>query len=114
VQHALPALLELVEEGALPLTHLVRKTSHAVAELFGIRERGYLREGYWADLTLVERLAVPQPVDEQPVLAHCGWTPFKGRSFRHAVRTTVVSGQLAWHQGRVQDDCQGLPLSFNR
>jgi len=114
VQHALPALMELVEEGALSLAHLVHKTSHAVAELFGIRERGYLREGYWADLTLVERLAVPQPVDEQPVLAHCGWTPFTGRSFRHAVRTTVVSGQLAWHQGRVQDDCQGLPLSFNR
>ncbi len=114
VQHALPALLELMEDGALTLPHLVRKTSHAVAELFGIRERGYLREGYWADLVLVERLAAARPVDEEPVLAHCGWTPFRGRRFRHAVRTTLVSGQLAWHQGRIHDDCQGLPLSFHR
>jgi dihydroorotase len=114
VQHALPALLELVEEGVTPLTRLVHKTSHAVAELFAIRERGYLREGYWADLVLVERLARPRLVDEEPVIAHCGWTPFQGRRFHHAVRTTVVSGQLAWHEGRVHDDCQGLPLSFNR
>ncbi|HCL78116.1 dihydroorotase [Stutzerimonas nitrititolerans] len=114
VQHALPALLELVEEGVMPLTRMVHKTSHAVADLFSIRERGYLREGYWADLALVERLAAPRRVDDEPVLAHCGWTPFQGRSFRHAVRTTLVSGQLAWHEGRLHDDCQGLPLSFDR
>lgn len=114
VQHALPALLELVEEGVMPLTRMVHKTSHAVAELFAIRERGYLREGYWADLTLAQRLELPRPVEADPVLAHCGWTPFQNRSFRYAVRTTLVSGQLAWHDGRVHDDCQGLPLSFNR
>ncbi|QLF92150.1 dihydroorotase [Pseudomonas sp. ABC1] len=114
VQHALPALLELVDEKVLPLTRLVHKTSHAVAELFAIRERGYLREGYWADLALVERLPRPWPVEEQPLLAQCGWTPFQGRRFRHIVRTTLVSGQLAWHGGRVQDDCQGLPLAFER
>lgn len=114
VQHALPALLELVEEGVLPLVQAVGKSSHAVADLFNIRERGYLREGYWADLVLVERLVVPRPVEGEPVLARCGWTPFRGRSFHYAVRTTLVSGQLAWHEGRVQDDCQGLPLSFNR
>ncbi|MCQ4348077.1 dihydroorotase [Pseudomonas stutzeri] len=114
VQHALPALLELVADGLLPLTTLVEKTSHAVAERFAIAQRGYLREGYWADLVLVERLAVPRPVDADPILAHCGWTPFRGRRFRHAVRTTVVSGQLAWHAGQLDDDCQGLPLRFVR
>jgi N-acyl-D-aspartate/D-glutamate deacylase len=81
------------------LAQVVRKTSHAVAELFAIRERGFLREGYWADFALVERLAVPRPVAADPVLAHCGWTPFAQRSFHHVVRSTVVSGQLAWHEG---------------
>ncbi|MEN8643031.1 dihydroorotase [Pseudomonas sichuanensis] len=114
VQHALPAALELVSEGALSLAQVVRKTSHAVAELFAIRERGFLREGYWADFALVERLAVPRPVAADPVLAHCGWTPFAQRSFHHVVRSTVVSGQLAWHEGQVQDGCQGLPLMFER
>ncbi|MFB4390698.1 MULTISPECIES: dihydroorotase [unclassified Pseudomonas] len=114
VQHALPAALELVSEGVLSLAQVVRKTSHGVAELFGIRERGFLREGYWADFALVERLLQPRPVASEPVLAHCGWTPFQHRSFHHAVRSTVVSGQLAWHQGQVQDRCQGLPLLFDR
>lgn len=114
VQHALPSLLELVADGQLPITTLVEKTSHAVAERFAIEQRGYLREGYWADLTLIERLAEPRPVAADPILAHCGWTPFQGRSFRHAVRSTIVSGQLAWHDSQVQDDCQGLPLRYRR
>lgn len=114
VQHALPALLELVADGLLPLTTLVEKTSHAVAQRFAIEQRGFLREGYWADLTLIERLGEPRAVEADPVLAHCGWTPFQGRAFRHAVRTTLVSGQLAWHAGQVQDDCQGLPLRYKR
>jgi len=114
VQHALPALLELVADGLLPLTTLVEKTSHAVAQRFAIEQRGYLREGYWADLTLIERLAEPRPVEADPTLAHCGWTPFQGRAFRHAVRTTIVSGQLAWHNGQVHDDCEGLPLRYQR
>ncbi|GGU53569.1 dihydroorotase [Pseudomonas laurentiana] len=114
VQHALPALLELVEQGLLPLTRVVEKTSHAVAELFAISERGFLREGYWADLVLIERLAHPRAVDLDPLYAHCQWTPFSGRAFRHRVATTLVSGQLAWHRGTLFDDCQGLPLSFTR
>lgn len=114
MQHALPAALELVSEGVLSLTQLVDKTSHAVARLFAIRERGFLREGYWADLALVERLAQPRPVADDPILAHCGWTPFQHRHLQHVVRTTVVSGQLAWHQGQVQPRCQGLPLMFDR
>ena len=114
VQHALPSLLELVADGQLPITTLVEKTSHAVAQRFAIEQRGYLREGYWADLTLIERLAEPRPVAADPILAHCGWTPFQGRAFRHAVRSTVVSGQLAWHEGQLQNDCQGLPLRYQR
>lgn len=114
VQHALPALLELVEQGILPLTGLVEKTSHRVADLFQIAERGYLREGYWADLVLVRRLDQPRPVADDPILAHCGWTPWRNHAFRYRVETTLVSGQLAWHQGRLVPGCQGLPLGFRR
>ncbi|CAM3931911.1 Dihydroorotase [Pseudomonas reidholzensis] len=114
VQHALPALMELVAQGVMPITHLVQKTSHAVADLFAINDRGYVREGYWADLTLIERLPYSRPVSVDPLLSHCNWTPFHGQSFRHRVVTTVVSGQIAWHNGRVFNDCQGLPLAFSR
>ncbi|WP_025131567.1 dihydroorotase [Pseudomonas sp. PH1b] len=114
VQHALPALLELVADQLLPLTTLVAKTSHRVADLFAITDRGYLREGYWADLVLVRAEPEGKAVDSQPILAQCGWTPFAGQRFRHSVSTTLVSGQLAWHQGRLYDQCRGLPLRFNR
>ena len=114
VQHALPALLELVADEVLPITTLVAKTSHRVADLFAIPDRGYLREGYWADLVMIK----PEPggvaVSQQPILSQCGWTPFARQRFRHSVSTTIVSGQIAWHRKRLNDDCQGLPLRFMR
>jgi dihydroorotase len=112
VQHALPALMELVADGVLPVTTIVAKTSHRVADLFAIPDRGYLREGYWADLVLVE--AQRLEVDRQPILSQCGWTPFAGRSFRHRVNATIVSGQIAWREGRVNEGCRGLALRFMR
>ncbi|WP_460410018.1 MULTISPECIES: dihydroorotase [unclassified Pseudomonas] len=112
VQHALPALLELVADDVLPITTLVAKTSHRVADLFAIPDRGYLREGYWADLVLVEPQALE--VNRQPILSQCGWTPFAGRSFRHRVNATMVSGQIAWREGRVNEGCRGLALRFMR
>jgi dihydroorotase len=112
VQHALPALMELVADGVLPITTLVAKTSHRVADLFAIPDRGYLREGYWADLVLLEPQTLE--VDRQPILSQCGWTPFAGRSFRHRVSTTIVSGQIAWREGRVNEGCRGLALRFMR
>ncbi|MBK5548917.1 MULTISPECIES: dihydroorotase [unclassified Pseudomonas] len=114
VQHALPALLELVADEVLPIATLVAKTSHRVADLFAIPDRGYLREGYWADLVLIK----PEPdgvaVSLQPILSQCGWTPFAQHHFRHSVSTTLVSGQIAWHANRLHDSCQGLPLRFMR
>jgi len=112
VQHALPALLELVADGVLPITTLVAKTSHRVADLFAIPDRGYLREGYWADLVLVEPAALE--VSRQPILSQCGWTPFADKSFRYRVNTTLVSGQIAWREQRINEGCQGLPLRFMR
>ncbi len=112
VQHALPALLELMNDASWTLPLVVERTSHQVARLFGIHQRGFIREGYWADLVLVKRLQKPRPVSDDPILAHCGWTPFAHESFHHFVDATWVSGQLAWHQGQLNPSCRGLPLTF--
>ncbi|MCO1959105.1 dihydroorotase, partial [Pseudomonas aeruginosa] len=85
-----------------------------VAELFAIADRGFLREGYWADLVLVSELEHPALASAMPLLSRCNWTPFRHRAFHHRIDTTIVSGQLAWHAGRLSDDCQGLPLRFSR
>ncbi len=72
VQHALPALLELMAVEVLPITTLVAKTSHRVADLFAIPDRGYLREGYWADLVLIKSEPDGVAVSQQPILSQCG------------------------------------------
>lgn len=110
VQHALPGLMGLVHDGVIDLPTLVAKTSHRVADLFGIVERGYLREGYWADLTLIADRPFDAP--DNPVLSRCGWSPFAGRHFRSRVATTIVSGQIAWHEGELRPNCRGEPLQF--
>lgn len=112
VQHALPGLMGLVHDGLIDLPMLVNKTSHRVADLFQIAERGYLREGYWADLVLIGDRDINAP--DEPILSRCGWSPFVGRRFRSQVATTVVSGQVAWHEGQLRRSCRGQPLSFLR
>jgi dihydroorotase len=114
VQHALPALLQMVEQGVFDLSTVVAKTSHRVADLFQIKDRGYLREGYWADAVLIERMAKPLAVADEMVRYQCGWTPFAQEHFSHRVTTTIVSGQLAWHEGQILDACQGRALEFDR
>lgn len=111
-QDALPALMELVHDGCIDLPTLVAKTSHRVADLFRIAERGYLREGYWADLVLLGPR--PPATAPAPILSRCGWSPFAGRRWRSEVRSTIVSGQLAWHRGQLHAACRGQALAFLR
>ncbi|MCG6870505.1 MAG: dihydroorotase [Gammaproteobacteria bacterium] len=113
VQHALPALLELYHDGRMGLEDIVYRSSHAVAECFRIRERGYIREGYKADLVLVD-LNRPQTVARDDVLYKCGWSPFEGRTLRSSVRGTLVSGRLVYREGRFLDEAPGARLAFNR
>jgi dihydroorotase len=113
VQHALPALLEHYHDGRLSLPLIVEKTSHAVARLFAVEKRGYIREGYWADLVLVD-LETPIKISEQRVWSKCGWTPFEGLTLRSSIDTTIVNGQIAFRNGRVQPDCRGRALTFIR
>jgi dihydroorotase len=111
VQHALLSLLEHVHDGHFSLPLVAEKTAHAPARLFGIRERGYIREGYFADLVLVD-LNRPQVVDAAQVLYRCAWTPFEGTVFRSAVDTTLVNGHLAYHNGTVNPMPAGQRLAI--
>jgi dihydroorotase len=113
VQHALVCLLEHVHNGVLTLEQAVEKIAHGPARLFDVKERGYLREGYWADLAMVD-MQQPTVVDAQPVLYRCGWTPFAGFTFRSRVIATIVSGHLAYMDGQVDPTPAGMRLEFNR
>jgi dihydroorotase len=113
VQHALVCLLEHVHDDGLTLEQAVEKTAHGPARLFDVKERGYLREGYWADLVLVD-LNRPTAVDDQPIQYRCGWTPFAGRTFRSRILATIVSGHLAYCDGKLNPDPAGKRLEFDR
>jgi len=112
VQHALLSLLEHYHDGVLPLELIVRKASHAPAELFGIADRGFLREGYWADLVLLD-LDQPTLVTDATALYKCGWTPFDGVNFRSTIAATLVNGQLAWQDGQLTGAIPGQRLNCN-
>ena len=112
VQHALLSLLEHHHDGLLPLELIVRKASHAPAELFGINDRGFLREGYWADLVLLD-LNQPTLATDATALYKCGWTPFDGVNFRSTIAATLVNGQLAWQDGQLTGAIAGQKLNCN-
>ena len=113
VQHALISMLEHYHAGRFTLEHLVKKVSHNVAELFQISERGYIREGYWADLVLVD-LNQPTVVDEQKLYSKCGWSPFAGYIFKSSIQATIVNGEVAFENGEVNPNIRGKRIAFNR
>ncbi len=113
VQHALPALLELVREGVFTLPEIVHKTAHAPALCFGVQERGFLREGYKADLVLVN-LDKPFTVHKSNILYKCAWSPFEGQEFHSSIEKTWVNGELVWSDGRIQDSVRGERLTFSK
>lgn len=113
VQHALPAALEMVNQGAFTYEQIANKFAHAVADCFNIVERGYIREGYWADLVLVDSKPSPT-VSKENVLYKCGWSPFEGISFGHTITHTFVNGQLAFREGELNDGVRGMRMSFDR
>lgn len=113
VQHALPAMLELVHQGAIPLERVVEKMCHAPARLFNIDRRGYVREGHHADLVLVD-LNSPWQVAKGNLLYKCGWSPLEGQRFNSRVVSTWVNGQRVWDGRRVDPTVRGERLLFNR
>ena len=113
VQHALIAMLQLYEQGKISLEKIAEKMAHNPAICFQIEKRGFLREGYWADLVLVD-LAKPTAVNRENVLSKCGWSPFEGLIFSASIDTTIVSGRVAYEKGKVVEGGVGQRLMFER
>lgn len=111
VQHMLPALLELHSRGVFALEKIVEKTAHNPAILFGVRDRGFIREGYFADLVAVD-LAGKTHVTPQQVLYRCGWSPFEGETFNAEIALTICNGSVVFRDGQVCGGPQGRELEF--
>ena len=113
VQHALLTLFDLVAAGSISLELLVDRTSHAPADVFGVRERGYVREGWFADLVLVDANR-PFRVAPANVLFKCGWSPFEGHEFTSTIDTTIVNGEVVYRDGKLTGKVAGRRLDFDR
>ncbi len=113
VQHALPAMLEFYKQGKISLEKIAEKMSHAVADCFQIENRGYIREGYFADLVLVD-LEKPWTVTKENILYKCGWSIFEGQPFSSSITHTFVSGHLAYQNGKFDESQKGKRMTFNR
>jgi dihydroorotase len=112
VQHGLLLMLKYVDEGKISMEKMVEKMSHAVATCFQIKDRGFIREGYYADLVLVKK--APYTVTKENILYHCGWSPFEGNSFPYQVNTTFVNGYKVYHEGVFNEAKKGQRLQFTR
>ena len=113
VQHPLLMMLEFVQQGKLSIETMVRKMSHAPADCFQIDRRGYVREGYWADLVLVDPNQ-PTTVLKDNLQYQCGWSPLEGHTFGATVTHTIVSGGLVYQNGKFLAEQAGERLAFNR
>ena len=113
VQHSLTAMLEMSRKGLISIEKVIEKMCHAPADLFRIDRRGYIREGYYADLVLVDP-AQSWVVSHENILYKCGWSPFNGMEFSHRVTSTFVNGWLVYANGDVVSGKQGRRLVFKR
>jgi len=113
VQHSLLAVLEMVHEGDLELTEVPRITSHSVAKRFDIKERGFIREGFWADLVLVN-MKDTYEVKKEKIFYKCGWSPFESYTFKSRIIETIVNGERVFSQGKILSDTIGKKLEFTR
>ncbi len=113
VQHALPAMLQKCNEGVISLEKIVEKMCHNPAILFQIHKRGYLREGYYADLAVVDTNSSWEVAPSNNAY-HCGWSPFDGNTFASQVTHTFVNGHLAYENGRFSAEKNGKRLTFDR
>lgn len=113
VQHSVVAMLEFYHRKKISLERIVQKMCHNPAILFHIEKRGFIREGYFADLALVN-LNKPWTVSKENILAKCGWSPFEGERFQSSIEKTWISGRLAYDQGKIIEGESGMRLVFDR
>ncbi|WP_298779702.1 dihydroorotase [uncultured Polaribacter sp.] len=113
VQHAVTAILEKVKEGVISIEKAVEKMSHNPAILFQIEKRGFIKEGFYADLVLIDTNK-PQTVAKENILYKCGWSPFEGTTFSSTITHTFVNGNLMYNNGIFNDKIKGKRITFNR
>ncbi len=113
VQHAVTAILEKVKEGVISIEKAVEKMSHNPAKLFQIEKRGFIKEGYFADLVLIDTNK-PQIVSKNNILYKCGWSPFEGTTFSSSITHTFVNGNLIYNEGVFNEKIKGKRITFNR
>lgn len=113
VQHALPVMLELYSKGKISLEKIVEKMCHNVAEIYRIKERGYIREGYFADLVLVD-LNNSWKVSSDNILYKCKWSPFENNLFQSKIIKTIVNGNLVYDNGIFNETKKGERLKFEK
>jgi dihydroorotase len=113
VQHALPAMLQGVHEGWITLERVVEKMAHAPAICFRMPDRGFIREGYYADLVLVD-MHQPWKVETSNILYHCGWSPFMNQTFESRVISTFVNGTQVYNKGTFDESFRGMRLKFRK
>jgi dihydroorotase len=113
VQHSLQLMLHYVQEGKISLEKVVQKMSHAVAECFQIKDRGYIREGYFADLVMVD-MNKPTTIGKENILYKCGWSPLEGFTVPASIAYTFVNGHPVYGNGQFDESQWGERLSFNR
>lgn len=112
VQHALVTMLEHYHNEKITLEKMVERMSHAVADCFRIEERGFIKEGYYADLVIVD-LDNPWTVEKENLFYKCGWSPMEGQTYKSKVMQTFVNGHLVFNQGEVDEDYRGKRMSFD-
>jgi len=113
VQHSVVAMLEFFHQGKISLEKIVEKMAHNPAKAFQIEDRGYIREGYFADLAIIN-LNNPWVVNKDNILALCGWSPFEGTEFKSRIESTIVSGHTAFENGMFNQRRPGMRITFNR
>lgn len=113
VQHSLNVMLEFYEKGMISLERIVEKMCHAPAECFQVEKRGFLDEGYWADVVLFD-LNEKTAVTKDNIYYKCNWSPFEGHTFNSKIETTIVSGHLAYQNGQFFEDKKGERMTFER
>ena len=113
VQHVLLKLFEFYHEGVFSLEKIVQKTSHNVAKRYQIVDRGYIREGYWADIVLAD-LDKEHEVTKESIHYKCGWSPFVGGKFRSSIKATIINGELICEDGSIISDKKGVAIEFDR
>lgn len=113
VQHAVQSLFDLARDGIISHETLIERACHAPADVFGVKERGYIREGWFADLVIVDAER-PYKVECSNILARCGWSPFQGHRFSSTIDTTIINGQVVYRDGKLTGAIAGKRLDFTR